>query len=340
MSKKILVMQTAFLGDVILSLPIIYNIKRNYPDYLIDFLCIPYTKEVLLGNIYINQVIVYDKHKTGKIEGILDISRYLHSQNYDLAIIPHRSIRSGIIALLAKIPERIGFDKLFFNWLYTSTKIYNRNIHEVDRNLDLLEDFHPDDIRKIPEIITGNEKTHKLPAIFEKINNLPDNTKIIAVAPGSIWETKRWLPEYYHHLCARLAKEKFVVVFIGGKNDRKIVEAISTGLNGTINLCGELDIKGTALILKKCALLIANDSAAIHIASSVDLPAIDIFGPTVPEFGFPPLSKGSINIEDKKLNCRPCGIHGAKKCPVGTFDCMKNISPDLVYDSVKEIVGQ
>jgi heptosyltransferase II len=339
MPKKILIIQTAFLGDVILTLPIIQSLKTTYPDCLIDFLCIPYTVEVLQNNANINEVIVYDKHKSGKINGIKKICNYLITKKYELAIIPHRSIRSGMIALLAKIPIRIGFEKLFFNWLYSKTVRYNSENHEVERNLSLIDEYSPVEINKTPQIITKNESILDPIDNIKKAVNISEYKKLIAVAPGSIWFTKRWPIEYYYELCVKLYHEKFLIIFIGGKNDKDTVNILSSKISGSINLCGELNIKETAVLLRRCNLLIANDSAAVHIASSVGLVTIDIYGPTVPEIGFSPLSEGSKVLGYNNLNCRPCQIHGSKKCPVGSFDCMKNITPQFVFEKAKEILG-
>lgn len=335
---KILIIQTAFIGDVILSLPLVQTLKKNHSDYIIDYLCIPYTREVLNNQPYLNEIIVFDKHREGKYHEIQKISNYLKKKKYDIAIIPHKSVRSALIALLSGIPVRLAFEKPFFNWLYTKTYKYNPEQHEVERDLTLISDFNIYVFDRFPKLFSQIRDKEKIISLMQKYKIRPGEHRVLAIAPGSIWKTKRWIMDYYRELCLLLSKNDYYIFIIGNESDRAIASHINHNSKNVFNLCGELNIPQTLELLKKCDLLISNDSAPVHIASSIDKPVIDIFGPTVPEFGFYPLNKLSICLGDKSLNCRPCGKHGSDKCPTGNFECMKNIKPVQVLQIVKKVL--
>jgi heptosyltransferase-2 len=333
---KVLVIQTAFLGDLILTLPIIQTIKKNQNDSIVDVLCIPYTCTILQNNPYINRTIVFDKHTHRKYSDIYALANDLKSQNYDYAIIPHRSARSGIIAMLARIENRIAFKKLFFDWLYTETVEYNSAIHEIDRNLSLLNSFDFKIYYKVPELFPSHGDIFKVNILLGKI----DYDKMICIAPGSKWNTKKWSKENYSLLCNKLLLNGYNVILIGSKYDTVECEYIKSYNENVFNLCGLLTINETAVVIKKASLLISNDSAPVHIASATGTTVIDIYGPTNPEIGFSPISDKSICIQNKNLNCRPCAIHGGKVCPTKTFDCMNSITPEIVFSKVMDIFNE
>lgn len=333
---KILIIQTAYIGDLILTLPLIQTLKLNFPESEIDLLCIPYTKSVVDNNPFISNVIIFDKHKQRKIKDILSLSSDLKKKKYDYAFLPHRSLRSGLIALLSGIKIRIGFRKYLFDFIYTESIDYNKNIHEIERNLSLLKIFDIKIISKLP-LLYPDAEDKKIINEFIETNKIKE--KYICIAPGSKWFTKMWPREYYVKLITMLLKIGFPVVLIGGNDDLVLCNMIANETDNLINACGSFSILQTTELIRRSILLISNDSAPIHIATATNTPAIDIFGPTVPEIGFSPLSNKSISIEFKDLNCRPCKIHGGKKCPVGTFDCMKKITPEYVFDVAKNIIN-
>jgi heptosyltransferase-2 len=333
---KVLIIQTAFLGDLILTLPIIQTIKKNRNDSIIDVLCIPYTCSILDNNPYVNEVIVFDKHSKRKVSDICALAGNLKLRKYDYAILPHRSFRSAVIAMLSRIENRIAFKKPFFDWLYTETVNYNSEIHEIDRNLSLLNPFGFKTHDRVPELFPSDEDILKVDNLLNTINC----DKMICVAPGSKWETKKWGKENYSSLCKELLINGYDVVTIGSKDDVKECEYIKTHNERVINLCGLLTINETAAVIRKSALLVSNDSAPVHIASAAATPVIDIYGPTNPEIGFYPISDKSICLQNKKLDCRPCSIHGGKVCPTGTLECMTGITPEIVFGKVTDIFNE
>lgn len=332
---KILIIQTAFIGDLILTLPLIQTLKKNIPDSTIDLLCIPYTKEVVKNNPYISNVIVFDKHKKKSIKDIFYLANSLKKEKYEYAFLPHRSIRSGLIAMLSNIENRIGFKKTLFDFLYTESVEYQSNIHEIDRNLSLIKFLKFKEIYRIPELFPDDSDKFFVNDFLDN-NNITE--KFVCIAPGSKWFTKRWPINYFIELIKMFNNENIKVILIGGKEDSDICNSITIEINNIINTSGIFSLLQTAELIKRSSLLISNDSAPIHIATSMNTPVIDIYGPTTPEIGFYPLSEKSISIEIKDLNCRPCKIHGGNKCPVRTFDCMKNILPEKIFRVAMEML--
>lgn len=332
---RILIIQTAFIGDLILTLPLIQTLKKNIPDSTIDLLCIPYTKEVVKNNPYISNVIVFDKHKKKSIKDIIYLANNLKKEKYEYAFLPHRSIRSGLIAMLSKIENRIGFKKTLFDFLYTKSVEYQSDIHEIDRNLSLIKFLKFKEIYRIPELFPDDSDKFFVNDFLDN-NNIVE--KFVCIAPGSKWFTKRWPIDYFIELIKMFNNENIKVILIGGKEDSDICNSITIEINNIINTSGIFSLLQTAELIKRSSLLISNDSAPIHIATSMNTPVIDIYGPTTPEIGFYPLSEKSISIEIKDLNCRPCKIHGGNKCPVRTFDCMKNILPENIFRAAMEML--
>ncbi|MDO9069228.1 MAG: glycosyltransferase family 9 protein, partial [Deltaproteobacteria bacterium] len=159
----------------------------------------------------------------------------------------------------------------------------------------------------------------------------------IAIAPGAHWHTKRWSAENYSKLISKLVNRESGIVIVGDKNDRAIAEEIikASGANA-INLCGLLDLAQLIYVLSKAKLLVTNDTGAMHIAEAAETPVVAIFGPTVRQFGFAPWRKESRIIETE-LDCRPCALHGSKKCPKGHFNCMKLITTEQVLTGIDRI---
>ena len=333
---KALIIQTAFLGDLILTLPIIQTIKKNQHDSIIDVLCIPYTCSILQNNPYINKTIVFDKHVYKDYSDVYTLGNELKLYKYDYAILPHRSVRSGMIAMLARIKNRIGFKKPFFDWLYTETVEYNSEIHEIDRNLSLLNSFGFKTYYRVPELFPNNFDISKVNDLLDKIKH----DRMICVAPGSKWSTKKWGKENYNSLCKELIISGYNVVLIGSKDDMIECNYIQSQNEKIINLCGLLTVNETVVVIKKSSLLISNDSAPVHIASATGTAVIDIYGPTDPSIGFYPISDKSICIQNESLDCRPCSIHGGIVCPIETFDCMNSITPEMVFSKVMDILNE
>jgi len=335
MIHRILIIQTAFLGDVILCTPLIKASKKLFPNSFISFLLIPETKKILENNPHLNEIIVYDKRGEDRgAKNFLKMVVKIKKRNFDLALIPHRYLRSALLAYLAKIPQRIGFDKSIGSFLFTQKVTYQNNSHEVERNLSLLNDFTGDLSDKTPELFPSSEDFSYAQELLRD-SGVKDNDKTVGIAPGSIWATKRWLPERFAEVSDRLIKEASAkVIFLGSKEDEKLcLEIANLMQEKPIILAGKTSILQSAAIISKCRVILSGDSAPVHIASAVKTPMVAIFGSTIPEFGFAPYGEDHLIIE-KKMDCRPCGIHGKNKCPKKHFKCMTEITTQEVLEAL------
>lgn len=330
--KNILIFHTAFIGDIVLSTPFIKNIKIKFPDSKITYVTTPAGKAILNNNPHLNEIIAYDKRGKNKgLLGMLELSLELKERKFDIAYIPHRYLRSSLIVYLAGIKERVGYD-ISEGKLFLSKKVkYDKNLHEVDRLLKLLETDTSD--KKIELFPSKEDEKYIHEFLMDKE---VENKKLVALAIGSKWNTKRWPTEYFNELIERLEKRDDVrIVLVGGKEEEDL--PIKYG-DKVINAIGKTSLLQLAEMIKRCKVIVTNDSSPIHIASAFDTYILAIFGATVKELGFYPWSENSEVIENKNLNCRPCGLHGGDKCPLGHFKCMMDIEPEIVYKRVLELL--
>ncbi len=340
--KKILVIQTAFIGDVILTLPMVQALRRSFPDASIDAVVIPRVYDLLANNPIITSVISYDKKQSEKgLIGFFRLVQRLRLRKYDLAVVPHRSLRSALITGLSNIPRRIGFDRSAGKMFFTDIVRYDSNKHEVERNYSLLKPLGIElQEKELPKLYPSVQDSAEVDRLFLSCGAKREKPWI-AIAPGTVWKTKQWLPERFAEV-AKILAEKSTVVLIGGKEDEGICEEIcrSIGKTGCINFAGKLSLLQSAEAIKRCRLLLSNDSAPMHMAVAMETPVVAIFGATVPEFGFAPYGKKDIVVETKGLPCRPCSIHGGKKCPIKTFVCMRSIESQEILNIIEEkIIG-
>lgn len=334
--RRILVIQTAFIGDVVLTLPLVQVLRRNFPSAKIDFMLIPKTAELLKNHPDVNDLIIFDKNGKDKgLMGIIKMVKIISKKNYDVAFIPHRHFRSAVIPFLAGIKVRVGFDKSAFKFLYTYAVKY-RQTHEIERNLSLLEPFGIKvDKKELPNLYPSDYDKSYFDALFSALNS-----RVISIAPGSVWETKRWLKERFAKLAKLLSDDDFVVALIGGKEDFELCEEIKrmSRSERVLNFCGSLSLLQSAELIRRSIVLISNDTAPMHIAVAMRTPVVAIFGSTIPEFGFYPYGERDKIVQVENLYCRPCGIHGRRKCPEGHFKCMMLIETEKVYSEVKNLI--
>jgi heptosyltransferase-2 len=333
--SKILVIQTAFLGDVILTLPLMQAIKDTVPAAQVWALVIPSTAEALAGHPAVTGCLVYDKK--GKQRGFSAfghmVGRVRH-ECFDLALIPHRSLRSALLPFLAGIPRRIGFWGSPGFFLFTHRVSRRQEIHEVDRNLDLWRVLgHRPQLRPPGIYPRGDDRRRARDFLVSQ--SISEEQDLVGVAPGSVWPTKRWLPEGFARVIRDLReKTEAQIVLLGSSADRALCLRIARQAGGEIPVAaGELTLLPAAALMERCRLVLSNDSAAAHLAAAVGRPVVAIFGPTVPEFGYSPFGQGHVIVQ-AQANCRPCGRHGGRRCPQKTFHCMTQITSQQVLDAV------
>lgn len=339
--KRIVVFQTAFLGDVILTLPLIQILSRNYPLCEIDVVTTPLSAGLLKNHPAVSTVLAFDKRGTQKgISGILRMARFLRNRHYDVAIVPHRSMRTAAIIALSHIPDRITFSTSAGAYFFNHIVEYVKSKHEVERNFALLTPLGisiPQ--REVPSLYPSLDDINTVNKfLFER--EILHQDKMIAIAPGSVWNTKRWILERFTELAVLLAEDGYEIIVVGGQEDSELGKAMyETGKHKNIyDATGKLSLLQSAELIGRCKILVSNDSAPQHLGVAMRTPVIALFGPTVPAFGFAPYGNENAVIETLGLECRPCSIHGGDRCPIGTFDCMKKIETEMVYAKVEEMV--
>ncbi len=338
--NRFLVIQTAFLGDAILSVPIADSIKNKYKNAEVFVLTLPQNKDVYTLNPNIDKIILYDKHGLeNDIFSMVKKIKFLKNLNIDCIVTPHPSARTALISYFSKAKCRIAPSSVSLSFLYTSTISVESKPHQIDKNLELLKllDFSDKDlIRKINLFFTKDDEK-LINGVLEAYS--VDNTKkIVVINPVSAWPTKRWPKEYYKDLASMLEQNGFLVILIGTQKDINTGEFIKNNKKNIVNLMGQTNLKELFAVISKANLLISNDSSPVHIASAYNIPTIEIYGPTLPQFGFYSLSSKSAIFEIKDLDCRPCGTHGGNSCKKSHFQCMMRISPQEVFKVALEFL--
>ncbi len=334
-NNKVLIIQTAFLGDVILTTPLIEVVKEEMPDSQIDLLTIPNSRNVIESNPSLRQVIIFDKKGRDRgWRGLHRLGQLLIKNNYSLCLTPHRSWRSAYLTHCTGAPIRIGFDNSAWSSVFTHQIKYKSDCHEIVRNLSLLEPLGIKTVQRLPVIYPTIEDRQTVDSLLKKIVS-EESRPNFAIAPGSIWPTKRWPTQYFKTVTERLIAHGFHIFFIGGREDTYLCEKIVVDLKHCTLLTGKLSLRQTFQLLQSCGKgLLTNDSAPLHLGMAAAIPVFAVFGATVPEFGFAPFGKNGYIFENQEISCRPCGIHGGAKCPVRTYACMEHLNPQQIADHI------
>lgn len=328
--KKILIIQTAFLGDVVLTTPLIREAKTIFPDAELDVLVIPQTRGVLQDNPHIRSLLIFDK-RGARIRSFLKTILNLRRNNYDLCLLPHRSATSARLAFYAKIPRRIGFDGRRPARFYTDRVFFDRRKNQINRLLDLLRFLKDEKYDPQTELFLSPILQDAADRFLAPVEQYPIK---IAIAPGSVWATKRWPELYYQDLIHKLAAHNLGLVLIGSQPEHDLCQRVAPSNQPNIlNVAGNTNLLQAAAVIQKCDLLICNDSGSLHLANAVQTDVFAFFGPTVQRFGFAPF-RPQDKVFEIELDCRPCASHGGKKCPQGHFRCMLDVKPDVVYKEV------
>jgi len=333
-----LVIQTSYLGDVILTTPLIAELAQRGP---VDVLATPGGAAALANNPAIRTIIRYDKRGTyGSALGTWQTIKELRTRRpYEVAYLAQGSFRSGVLAMLTGAKQRVGFASSTGRALYTTQLPYRPDRHHAERlwSLAMSECADPptrDQIR--PRLYPSDEDRHKVDSLLRRGGS--PNEPFVALAPGSAWGTKRW--PYYVELARRLADD-FRIAIIGSKADSAIAAEITEVLppEKVINAVAVLPLLASAELIGRAQAIVTNDSAPQHLASAMGTPTLTIFGPTVPEFGFGPLAERNAVAGNASLTCRPCDRHGPQRCPLGHWRCMRELTPDYISSLLTDVLN-
>jgi len=317
---------------VVLTTPLIAALAKHGP---VDVVTRPAAAGLLANNPHIRDVIPFDKGgPDGGLFSFLRMARRLRNARYGTAYIAQASLRSGALAAAAGIPTRVGFATASGRAFYTRSVAIPEGLHASARLLRLAgDDVNEGRISLFPGI-SERAAVDRLLALHEAHGEAP----LVALAPASVWATKRW--PYYPDLARLLAPNARVVV-LGSAADAPLAREVCKAAGASaINAAGALSLLGSAELVRRCRVLVTNDSAPQHLASAVGTPTVTLFGPTVAEFGFGPLAPASESVGIDGLSCRPCHPHGPKRCPEGHWRCMLELAPERVAARVEHILSQ
>lgn len=320
--KKILIIQTAFIGDVILATPLIEKLKLFYPDCQIDFLLRKGNEGLLKHHPKLNSVIIWDKNQS-KYNSLAKLSKQIRKEKYDLLVNLQRFTSSGMITLASNAKMRVGFSKnpMSFGFTHKLPHVIGNGVHEVERNLSLIE--------HITDGTFQRPVLYPSPEDYDKVQ-VYQSSSYVCMAPSSVWFTKQYPAEKWVELINHMKPDHHIYL-LGAPDDLEICANIKKeALHEKVNiLAGELSFLQSAALMKSARMNYVNDSAPLHMASAMNAPVTAIYCSTIPGFGFGPLSEESHIVEVKEeLSCRPCGLHGKKTCPKGHFKCAYDIHID------------
>jgi heptosyltransferase-2 len=319
---KIGVIQTAFIGDVVLSTAMLETIHTKYPTAKIDIVVRKGNEALFTNHPFVNEVIVWNK-QTQKYKNWLSVLKQLRARKYDVLVNVQRYAATGLWTALSNAKLKIGFDKNPFSFLFTHKVKHlamQPGLHEIQKNHELI-------LAIDANIELQKPRLHPTHADFEKVKHL-QSEPYICIAPASVWFTKQFPLAQWIQFLNQLQFDGKVYI-IGGPGDKalgdQIISSISVAsklYSNVINVAGQFNFLNSAALQKGAVLNYVNDSAPMHFASAVNAPVVAIYCSTIPDFGYGPLSEVSFVIQTQEsLPCKPCGIHGKKACPLQHFKC-------------------
>lgn len=320
--KKILIIQTASIGDVILATPVVEKLHRFYSEAAIDLLVKKGNETLFDGHPFLHGLLVWDKTRN-KFANLHDLAHRVRKNRYDLVVNIQRFASTGILTAFSGAKMRVGFDKNPFSFLYTKKikHMIGTGVHEVERNLELIREL-TDGSFVGPRLYPGSPSPSPLPFRGGIVGGAS-----YTISPASLWFTKQFPVEKWVALI-RMIPQDATIFLLGSRSDQELCDEIirRAGHSGLVSLTGKMSFLESAALMKQAKMNFTNDSAPMHLASAVDAPVTVIYCSTVPAFGFGPLSSDSCVVEiEPPLYCRPCGLHGLQACPEHHFRCALEI---------------
>lgn len=319
--EKILIIQTASIGDVILATPVIEKLHAFYPEAKIDFLLKKGNESLFEDHPFLHKVLIWDK-TAEKYKNLIRLLNYIKDNKYDAVVNIQRFATTGFLTSFSGARIKIGFNKNPFSLFFTKSikhKIKSDDQHEIERNQRLVNSLTNAELFSVK--LYPSKKDAARMSQYKTV-------KYITISPASLWFTKQFPKTKWIEFLSKLEKD-LVVYFLGSKKDYEICNDIikTSGHTNALNMAGKLSFLESAELMKSANMNFMNDSAPMHLASSVDATTTAIFCSTITGFGFGPLSSDSIVVETKeKLDCRPCGLHGHQSCPKKHFKCAEDIN--------------
>ncbi|MCY7352490.1 MAG: glycosyltransferase family 9 protein [Cytophagaceae bacterium] len=329
---RILLIQTAFIGDAILATALLEKLHYHFPDAQLDLLVRKGNEMLFKGHPFLNNVLIWNKEK-GKYRSLWTLLTTIRQRRYDRVINLQRYGSTGVLTAFSGAWETIGFDKNPFARFFTHRVVHRiqPGVHEVDRNTDLVRFFTDETVFR-PRLYPPNRVPHQ-----------STDGSYVCIAPTSVWFTKQF-PESQWIAFINALPPNLTVYLLGGPGDVHACETIRQACIGqrvVENRAGKLGLLESAALMRDAVLNYVNDSAPMHLCSAVNAPTCAVFCSTVPGFGYGPLADFAriVDIEEP-LYCRPCGLHGHEACPEGHFRCALDIRIIQLLDVLKERLRQ
>lgn len=326
---KILVIKPMAIGDVLLSTPVIENLRHNFPGAVINFLTQDFCREVLVDNPYLSRVLTYD---ISKGDSSYCLIRNIHDQEYDLIIDLFCNPRTAVIVLNTEARYKVGYKFGWRRFAY-NIKVNPRSseVHNIEFNLDSLRRLGLEIITDKPKFYLNTVHREFAESFFSQ-NKL--SGKVIGINPAGTWPTKIWPLEKYTELAKRLSADSKILLFWGFDKEKEDALKIKNAVGDSAYLIPQVNLKYSGALLEKCSLFITNDTGPMHIAWSMGVKTAAIFGPTNPHLQGP-LSDNSIVIKNESLSCLGCNLTRIEDCPYG-HKCMQELSVDEVYNKITQ----
>jgi len=337
--RRIVIVRTDRIGDVVLSTPVIQALRRAYSDAFIAMMVAPHARELVEGNPSLNEVIVFDKGKAAGIADSIRFARRLRAYHFDTAVILHPTVRVHIITAMALIKRRIGYDTKW-GFLLTERVPHEKQFgakHEIDYNLDLLKTLGIQARDRRPFIAVKPENRLKVAALLEQ-NGFGKGDSFVAIHPGASCPSKRWPGERFARVADEIAKRFHTrVVIVAGANNRDCGLRMSDAMeHDALDLSGDLGVGELMALLERARLLISNDSGPVHIAVALGIPVVAIFGRNQPGLSFKrwgPVGDNDVVLY-KDVGCLECLAHD---CKTG-FQCLMAIEPHEVIEAAAKLL--
>jgi len=339
---RVLVVQTAFLGDIVLTTPLLRELRRRLPNARICMVTTATGRDAVGSLSYVDEWLVLDKrwHSEGRrsYRGLL---LELLRTRFDVAVAAHRSVRTGVIVRLSGAPTRIGFVGAPGAWAYSHRVGWESRCHAARRYLELSLPLGGDPAAAdaLPHL-TVDPAADSLVADRLRQLGLGTDDDLMCVAPGSVWPTKRWLPEGFGKVIEAAHARGLRPLLVGTAVELELCRAVARKAGTPVPiLAGETTVQQLVALAARSRLVVANDSGTAHVAAAVGTPLLSIFGSTTPDLGYAPLGPHTRIVERRGLSCRPCGRHGARACPLDHFRCMRELEPRAVVDAMDDLLA-
>ena len=333
---RILIIQTSYLGDTILSTPVIAGVHRLHPEAELWMMTTPAGTGLVRHDPLLTGVLAFDKRQQAAgLSGLIRTGLDLRRRRFDRVYALQRSYRTALTLLVSGIPHRTGFQNAKLPFIFHTRQVRRPSDHDVLRNLSLLTGEAP--------LNSFDTQLRLFPPPYEHLGAatrdlLTENRPLALLVPGSAWPTKMWYWQHFRTVAAYLLKQGYAVALLGGPDDREVNRHVA-GQMDILDLAGRTSVGDAMAIVQKARLMICNDSMALHMASAFAIPCVAIFCATCPSFGFGPwCNPRAVVVEKKNLPCKPCARHGGQTCPTGTRACMEEVRPAEVIAAAERVL--